>query len=130
LTYNIFNHPLSPVGKRALYAFLIIVVIMTVGTVGTKLLTGWPWIDSFYFMSMVATAEGPPNAPPTFWSKVFISVMAFVSIGALITTIGTIFGPYFGYLLNKGVRFAQMEAEKERAKKSTEVAEKEGSGGL
>jgi len=79
---------------------------MTVGTVGTKLLTGWAWIDSFYFMSMVATAQGPPNSPPNFWSKIFIAVMAFVSIGTLITAIGTLFGPFLGYLFHKGTHFA------------------------
>jgi len=86
---------------------MAVVVVMTIGTAGTKILTGWTWIDSFYFMSMVATAEGPPNAPPNFWSKVFISVMAFVSIGTLISAIGILFGPFLGYVLHKGARFAE-----------------------
>lgn len=82
---------------------------MAVGTLGTRYLTGWSWIDSFYFMSMVATAQGPPNAPPNFWSKVFIAIMAFVSIGTLITAVGTVFGPFLGYLFHKGVSFAEKE---------------------
>ena len=90
---------------------------MTVGTVGTKILTGWTWIDSFYFMSMVATAQGPPNAPPNFWSKIFIAIMAFVSIGTLITAVGTLFGPFLGYLFHKGVRYAETQELKVSDKK-------------
>jgi ABC-type lipoprotein release transport system permease subunit len=38
--------------------------------------------------------------------------MAFVSIGTLITAVGTIFGPFLGYLFHKGVQFAEKEIEK------------------
>ena len=117
LTASILNHPLSPISKRTLVAVLAILVVMIVGVVGTKLLTGWAWIDSFYFMSMVATAQGPPNAPPNFWSKIFVAIMAFVSIGTLITAIGVIFGPFLGYVFHKGMTFAQLEIEKEKMKK-------------
>ena len=117
MTASILKHPLSPISRRTLVAVLAILVVMIVGVVGTKLLTGWAWIDSFYFMSMVATAQGPPNAPPNFWSKIFIAIMAFVSIGTLITAIGVIFGPFLGYVFHKGMNFAQLEIEKERMKK-------------
>ncbi|MGI0092397.1 MAG: hypothetical protein ACREBS_11885 [Nitrososphaerales archaeon] len=113
---SIFKHPLSPITKRTVFAVVAIAVVMTIGTVGTKFLAGWDWINSFYFMSMIATAQGPPNAPPNFWSKIFISVMAFVSIGTLVTAIGTIFGPFLGYVFHKGMNFAQMEIEKEKMK--------------
>ena len=105
----IWKHPLSPISRRGLYALFAITAVMTVGTVGTKYLTGWTWIDSFYFMSMVATAQGPPNSPPNFWSKIFIAIMAFVSIGTLITAAGTVFGPFLGYLFHKGVMYADRQ---------------------
>ena len=114
---RLFKHPLSPISRRALLAILAIAVVMIVGVVGTKMLTGWTWIDSFYFMSMIATAQGPPNAPPNFWSKIFVAIMAFVSIGTLITSIGVIFGPFLGYLFHKGVSYAEREEEKFRAGK-------------
>jgi len=117
MKYTILTHPLSPIGKRGLIAIAAVIVVMIVGTVGTKLLTGWAWIDSFYFMSMVATAEGPPNAPPNFWSKVFIPVMAFVSIGTLISSVGILFGPFLGYAVHKGTLFA--EELEQKAKKET-----------
>ena len=112
---RVFSHPLSPISRRALLAILAIATVMIVGVVGTKMLTGWAWIDSFYFMSMVATAQGPPNAPPNFWAKIFVAIMAFVSIGTLITSIGVIFGPFLGYLFHKGVTYAEKEEEKIRA---------------
>ena len=117
---SIFNHPLSPVGRRGLYAISAVIVVVGVGTVGTQLLTGWTWIDSFYFFSMVATAEGPPNSPPTFWSKVFIAIMAYVSIGTLITSIGILFGPFLGYAWHKGIHYAEMELEKSGRMKESE----------
>ncbi len=94
--------------------------VMTIGTVGMKSLTGWRWIDSFYFMAMVATAQGPPSAPTTFWSKIFAAVMAFVSIGTLITAIGTIFGPFLGYVAHKGVHFAEKELERKQNREKEE----------
>ena len=93
---------------------------MTVGTVGIQRLTGWDWVDSFYFMAMIATAQGPPNQPPNDLAKIFAAAMAFVSIGTLVTAIGTIFGPYLGYLFHKGVLFADKEVvklEEERKQK-------------
>jgi hypothetical protein len=112
MTQRFWNHPLSPINRRGVYALLAVAVVMAAGTVGTKLLAGWSWIDSFYFMSMVATAQGPPNAPPNFWSKIFVSIMAFVSIGTLISAVGTIFGPFLGYLMHKGITFAQKQDQK------------------
>jgi hypothetical protein len=61
---------------------------------------------------MVATAQGPPNSPPNFWSKIFIAFMAFISIGTLITAIGTAFGPFLGYLFHEGAHLAVEEEEK------------------
>jgi hypothetical protein len=95
---------------------IAVVVVVGVGTVGTVLLTGWSWIDSFYFFSMVATAEGPPNSPPTFWSKLFIAIMAYVSIGTLITAVGILFGPFLGYAWHKGIVYAEKEREKAEGK--------------
>ena len=122
---RLFSHPLSPLSRRALQALAAIFVVMTVGTVGIKFLAGWTWIDSFYFMAMVATAQGPSTAPPNFWSKIFVAVMAFVSIGTLVTTVGVLFGPTLGYLFHKGVTYAEREEEKLRAERKAK-AEKEG----
>jgi hypothetical protein len=112
MTAHLLKHPLSPITRRSGLALIAIFVVMTVGTVGMKLLTGWDWVLAFYFMAMIATAEGPPISPPNASSAIFAAVMAFISIGTLITAIGTIFGPFLGYLFHKGVHFAERELEK------------------
>ncbi len=123
---RILDHPLSPLARRTIVAILAILVVMTIGTVGMKFLSGWGWLESFYFMAMLGTAEGPPEVPPNVLSSVFAAVMAFISIGTLITAAGIIFGPYLGYLFHKGMHFSQKEIEKlesERMKKKEEKGE-------
>ncbi len=119
---RIFSHPLSPLAKRTAVAVAAILIVMGVGIIGMKLLSpGWSWLNSFYFMAMLGTAEGPPTIPPTFWGQIFAGVMSFVSIGTLITAAGIIFGPALGYLFEKGKHFAQEEvkkAETEKVRKS------------
>jgi hypothetical protein len=110
---RIFNHPLSPLAKRTAIALSAILLVMGVGIIGMKSLSpGWTWIESFYFMAMLGTAEGPPMTPPTFWGEIFAGVMSFVSIGTLITAAGIIFGPALGYLFEKGRHFAHEEMRK------------------
>lgn len=113
---KIFTHPLTPLSKRTLVATIAVLGVLAVGTTGTKLLTGWTWIDSFYFMGMIATAQGPPIAAPTFWSKIFTVLMAFISIGTLFTAVGIIFGPFLGYIFQRGVHFAEKEIEEKEHK--------------
>jgi hypothetical protein len=114
LAYSrLFKHPLSPIARRSAWAILAIFIVMTIGTVGVKELTGSDWVYSFFFMSMIATGQGPPaNNLTGAYAEIFVSIMAFVSVGTLITSIGVIFGPFFGYLFHKGVRFAEKEVEK------------------
>ncbi|MHB8567540.1 MAG: hypothetical protein ACYC7D_13750 [Nitrososphaerales archaeon] len=113
-----FHHPLSPITQRSLLAIIAVVVVMLVGTLGMWALTGWSMIESFYFMAMIATAEGPPEVPPNVASMIFAAVMAFVSIGTLITAVGVIFGPFLGYLFHKGVAFAEKEIKRKDEEKS------------
>ncbi len=119
------RHPLSPIARRSAWAILGIVVVMTVGTVGVKALDNrFDWVYSFFFMSMVATGQGPPTNVSGSAAEIFVSIMAFISVGTLITSIGVIFGPFFGYLLHKGVRFSEKEIEKLEKKKQIESQNK------
>jgi hypothetical protein len=109
---RIVHHPLSPFTRRAFYAVLVLAVVMAVGTVGMMILEGWGLIDSFYFMALIATAEGPAAAPATAAGKVFAAVMAFLSIGAAISAITFTFGPLFGSALKQGLAHVEKEEEK------------------
>jgi hypothetical protein len=120
---RLLDHPLTPLARRSAIAIFAILVVMTIGTVGMKFLSGWGWLESFYFMAMLGTAEGPPEVPPNAISSIFAGVMAFISIGTLITAAGIIFGPTLGYLFHRGMQYSQKEYEKlesERAKKKEE----------
>lgn len=121
---RVLRHPLSPIARRSAFALLAIVIVMTIGTVGVKELGGFAWIYSFFFMSMVATGQGPPTNVTRNYAEIFVSIMAFISVGTLITAIGVIFGPFFGYLLHKGVHFSEKELEKLERKEKIEPRDK------
>jgi len=95
--------------RRALFSLLIITVVLLVGTVGMNYLEGWRYVDSFYFTSMLVTAEGPPNAPATDAGKIFASLMAFVGVGSVVTAFVYLLGPVLGTLLRKGVSGVEKE---------------------
>src|SRR2546429_9701982 len=82
---EIVHHPLSPFTKRAFYAIVVLAIVMTIGTVGLMLIEGWGVVAAFYFMALLATAEGPAATPATDVGKIFAAIMAFFSIGAAIS---------------------------------------------
>src|SRR5712692_9112673 len=79
-------------------------------------LEGWDPVTSLYFMSLLATAEGPAQAPVTVGGKIFASVMAFFSIGAAISAITFTFGPLLGSVLKEGFAYVEKEEDKLKAK--------------
>ena len=91
------------------------------------LLEGWDFVTSFYFMALLATAEGPALSPLTVAGKLFASLMAFVSIGAAISAITFTFGPLFGSVLKEG--FAYIEKEEEKLKSGLERKDQANSSG-
>ena len=79
--------------RRLLWAILGIGVILVIGTVGFHLIAGLSPIDSFYFESMLATGQGPPFVLTSNGSKIFASIMAFVSVGSVVSTLLFAVGP-------------------------------------
>jgi hypothetical protein len=100
--------PRSPI-KRGILSFAVVAVVLAVGTEGMHLLEGLPYIDAFYFMSMLATAQGPAITPATFAGKIFASIMAFISVGSVVAALGYLFGPFFGTLWRAGVKWVEEE---------------------
>ncbi len=113
---SVIRHPLSPFKRRALYAVVILAIVMAIGTIGMMLLEGWDAVTSFYFMALLATAEGPAEAPATVGGKIFASIMAFFSIGAAISAITFTFGPLFGSVLKEGFAYVEKEENKLKAR--------------
>ena len=95
---------------------MVLAIVMAIGTIGMMLLEGWDAVTSFYFMSLLATAEGPAEAPATVAGKIFASIMAFFSIGAAISAITFTFGPLFGSVLKEGISYVEREEDRIKAR--------------
>lgn len=107
-THHRYHHYRSPF-KRGALAFVFISSLMIVGTVGIHYLEGYSYLDAFYFMSMIATAQGPMMIPQTAGGKIFASIMAFVSVGGGVAALGFLFGPFFGKIWRIGVEHLEEE---------------------
>ena len=99
--------------NRGFYTLLLIIFILGFGTLGIHRLEHFTLIDSFYFTSMIATGQGPaPTVSPTTpEGKIFTSFLAFVSTGAMIASLGFLFGPFLGKLWRIGVLKFEEELE-------------------
>lgn len=105
------HHYHSP-HRRALIAFILIGTVMMIGTVGMHLIERMPIIDAFYFMSMIATAQGPTMLLTTSSGKIFASIMAFISFGVAVASLSFLFGPLLGKLGLIGVEHLQEQRKK------------------
>ena len=88
--------------KRAGYSFLVVAGIMIIGVAGFRAIEGVSYVDAFYLTSMIATAQGLSQTPATPLGKIFASLLAFVSLGAVVTAAGFLFGPFLGQLWKIG----------------------------
>jgi len=79
--------------RRAIYALAAVVAAEVVGTVGFHVIEGAGWVNAFYFESMLATGQGPPFQLNTDTGKIFASIMAFVSVGSVISALVFSIGP-------------------------------------
>ncbi len=95
-------HHLHSPWKRSLYSFLLIASVLLAGTLGFHLFEGLSYTNAFYFMSMIATGQGPTQTLVTPAGKIFACAMAFISVGFVIAAIGFLFGPFFGTLWRIG----------------------------
>jgi len=105
------HHYRSP-WKRGAYSCGLVAGVMGIGTIGMHLIERMSYLDAFYFMSMIATAQGPVVTPSTAAGKLFASFMAFVSVGTVVAALGFLFGPFFGRLWKIGVERLEEETER------------------
>lgn len=102
--------------RRVAYALSLIVIVMIVGVVGFHYIEGMNYVNALYFESMLATGQGPPLQLNTDTGKIFASIMAFVSVGSVLTTIVYTLGPILASIWREGI---------ERVEKEAKIAEKE-----
>ncbi|MGI0141615.1 MAG: hypothetical protein ACREBF_03125 [Candidatus Micrarchaeales archaeon] len=81
--------------RRAALSFALIIGVLAFGTVCLHYIENYSYLNAFYFMSMLATGQGPPISPVTALGKIFASIMAFVSVGSVVFALGFLFGPFF-----------------------------------
>jgi hypothetical protein len=112
------RHVPRSIWRRGLYSLLVIAAVVAFMTEGLHLIEGYSYLNAFYFTSMVATGQGPSSPPATAAGKIFVSVMAFVSTGTVITSLVFVFGPFFGALLRESIE--KVEEEEARRKKTGE----------
>ena len=105
------HHYHSP-WRRGLYSFGLVVGVMVLGTLGMRLTERMSYLDAFYFMSMIATAQGPMVIPATPAGKIFSALMAFISVGTVVASLGFLFGPFFGQLWRHGAE--RLDEDKRR----------------
>ncbi len=106
------KHPLSPFKRKTLYSIAILTVVLAIGTEVMHVLEGWSYVDSFYFISLLATTQGPTTIPRTALGKIFAAVIAFVSVGAVISAVVFVFGPLMGTVLKMGMDYIEKEEAK------------------
>ena len=80
------------------------------------MLENWDYVDSFYFISLIATTQGPTRSPVTDAGKIFAASMAFVSVGAVLSAVAFIFGPLFGTALKAGFDYLEKEERKVKSR--------------
>jgi len=102
------HHYRSP-WRRGVYSLLFVAAIVTIGTFGMHEVEGLSYLDAFYFISMIATAQGPSVAPVTVAGKLFAALMAYISVGSVVAALGFFFGPFFGQLWHLGVKWLEEE---------------------
>lgn len=83
-------------------SFILVGGVLAIGTIGFHFLEGYSYSNAFYFISMIATGQGPSQVPATTAGKMFASFMAFLSVGTVVASLGFLFGPFFGFLWRIG----------------------------
>lgn len=111
--------------RRVGYSFIAIGVVLVVGTLGFYALTSAGWIDAFYFECMLATGQGPPFPLTTNGSKLFASLMAFVSVGTVLTTLLVNLAPFIARVWREAIEESERELRKFEHKVTSEFHRRE-----
>jgi hypothetical protein len=97
---------------RVVYAVSLIICVMVVGILGFHYIEGMNYVNALYFESMLATGQGPPLALTTDNGKLFASVMAFVSVGSVLTTLVYTLGPVLASVWRESIERVEGEVKK------------------
>jgi hypothetical protein len=97
--------------RRLFYAISGIVLVMVIGILGFHEIEGMDWVNAIYFESMLATGQGPPLALTTDSGKVFASVMGFVSVGTVFTSLVVTLVPIISQIWRESLERVEKDAK-------------------
>jgi len=79
--------------KRMFFAFVLVVILLTIGTLYYSHAERWSLVDSFYFSTMTLTTIGYGDLAPTGdWAKIFTSIYAIFGIGIMLYILSSVVG--------------------------------------
>jgi hypothetical protein len=84
---------ISRQGKYALFSGLLVLLSVSIGTVGYKILAGLTWLNSFHMACMILTGMGPVEPMPTPAAKIFSSIYALYSGVAFLSITAVFLAP-------------------------------------
>ena len=96
------RHPYHSFRRRAIYSISLVAGVLFIGTLAFHFIEGYSYINAFYFVSMLATAQGPAATPATDIGKIVAAIIAFVSVGSVVGASIFLFGPFLGKLMKIG----------------------------
>ena len=80
-------------GKKIYYALVLVVLLLSIGTVYYHATENWSIVDSFYFSTMTLTTVGFGDlAPTTDQTKIFTSIYALFGIGVMLYILSSVIG--------------------------------------
>ncbi|MFN4972543.1 MAG: hypothetical protein ACK45I_02755 [Bacteroidota bacterium] len=94
------NHFLIRMGRYALFAFILVFVSVTGGTLGYHLLGNITWLDSFHMACMILTGMGPVAEMTSPAAKLFSSFYALYSGIAFLSITAVFFAPVIHRILH------------------------------
>jgi voltage-gated potassium channel len=81
---------------RIMTAFVLIFILLTVGTVAYSTLESWSYVDSFYFTAMTITTVGYGDlVPTTDVSKLFTVFFSFTGISIALVILVSLGKSYY-----------------------------------
>ena len=89
-TFPVF---LKRVLKYSLFAGILILFSLSLGTLGYHFIAKLRWLDSFHMACMILTGMGPVNDMKTDGSKIFSSLFALYSGVAFLSITAVFFAP-------------------------------------
>jgi hypothetical protein len=93
-------------------AILLVMILLTIGTVLYSIIEGWSLIDSAYFTTITLTTIGYGDLVPTHTaSKVITMFFAFAGVSIFVFAVTTITENYFGRRVGSLERTVQQVSE-------------------